>query len=203
MKIKHTSIDTMHHGDKASIHIAAFSDNNPLLTDLSPLTEKEYERYHAMNSQSKRDEFLLVRHLAKEICHDTIIYNSKGAPSLSRGEKYISISHCNDAVAMMISDEHCGLDIELKRRAFKKLAQRIVTPGDTPITDDNLIAVYWCCKEAIYKQLGGETEAMLEEINITGVEGKVVNASIKGIELSCTIWESEDMILAYTNKAKK
>ena len=91
---------------------------------------KEFE-HKKFSDISKRKEhclsYLMLDRILKEVykISDRQISFSDGKPFLATKEKYFSISHSADYIAISISGCNCGIDIELiKPRDFKRIASR-------------------------------------------------------------------------------
>lgn len=92
---------------------------------------------------------------------DTILikYTPQGAPVLARGivigdshYTHISVSHCRDKVAVMLSLRPCGIDIEQLARDFGRVSTRYITPDERALCQcEEFEAIAWCAKEALYK----------------------------------------------------
>jgi len=108
-------------------------------------------------TEKRKKEFLSSRLLLEQLNPNTIItYNDFGAPELDNG-KYISISHSNEMVAIIISEQQVGLDIEqISEKALKLAAKFISAKNQSNLTKEKATLI-WCCKEAIFKwhQTGG------------------------------------------------
>lgn len=140
---------------KTTIYIAYFDQNLELSTNL--LTDKERERYSKITAKRRAAEYLLARALVCELFPgDTIVYGAKGAPSLESGDVCISISHSSKALALMVSDGDCGVDIEVADRNFALASGRFLTSHDITSSDNRELGAIWCAKEAIYKFFGGK-----------------------------------------------
>ena len=97
----------------------------------------------------------------KGVEKDTILikYTPQGAPVLARGivigdshYTHISVSHCRDKVAVMLSLRPCGIDIEQLARDFGRVSTRYITPDERALCQcEEFEAIAWCAKEALYK----------------------------------------------------
>lgn len=98
-------------------------------------------------------QFLAVRNILKLLSiHDSdLSYNVNGKPIIKSG--YISISHSKEFVAVLISDEKVGVDIESNSNKCFQLKQKFIgTENEFPIKIDMRIAqVIWNMKECLYK----------------------------------------------------
>ena len=89
------------------------------------------------------------------------IYNESGKPYLKDKNLYFSLSHSNGIIALTVSKEEVGLDIELIKPVKDALAKRIMTTEEYNIyntLDKNKKITYfyevWTSKEAYVKKLG-------------------------------------------------
>lgn len=89
------------------------------------------------------------------------IYNESGKPYLKDKNLYFSLSHSNGIVALTVSKEEVGLDIELIKPVKEALAKRIMTTEEYNIynsLDKNKKITYfyevWTSKEAYVKKIG-------------------------------------------------
>lgn len=117
--------------------------------------------------------YLMIDKILKDVYqieNREIIFEDK-KPVLKSKEKYFSISHSADMIALAFSDSNCGIDIEkIKLREFTKISERMGFEAQT------LGEFYqeWTQYEAIYK-LGEDSVCAsfanyeLEEYALTAV----------------------------------
>ena len=109
------------------------------------------------NTEKRKKEWIASRLLLNEVNPNySISYNTFGAPELSNGS-YISISHSKGLVAIIISQQQVGLDIEeISGKALRVSAKFVSTNNLKALTAEKATLI-WCCKEAIFKchQKGG------------------------------------------------
>lgn len=110
---------------------------------------------------------------------DTVIYeNDYGKPYID--DIYFNITHSNDYIGIIISDEECGIDIEkieLKVN-LDSFARKILTPKEyenASISVDYLIKK-WTQKEAYYKTIG-------DGIKLSKLKEKINDKDIKTIKV--------------------
>ena len=151
-------------------------------------------------SEKRKKEQLITRLLVTEILpNKTIIYNKFGAPELDNGQ-HISISHSADLVAVIISDEKTGLDIEKISEKTLRLSSKFVSEKNLINLDKEKSTLIWCLKEAIYKweQKGGVD--FIKDIIITEFthkeHGKVI-AFLKNKKLNLNYQKINDHYLVY------
>ena len=133
----------------------AIWDLNESLTGLLKLGA----RFDSSNfkTEKRKKEFLASRLLVQEISQNTIItYNEFGAPELENG-KYISISHSKEMVAIIISEQQVGMDVEQISEKVLHLSSKFVSEKNLKNLSKEKATLIWCCKEAVFKwhQTGG------------------------------------------------
>lgn len=158
-----------------------------LIGHIAPLEELEAEAsdcelqsVEQFSSYSRRAERLSWRMMLRRVVGRsvTIKYSSQGAPLLSEEVvinncyyKYISVSHCRDMVAIMLSQQPCGVDIEQMGRDFERVSGRYTTAEEQGLSDSAAFnAVAWCAKEALYKMAHREGLDFRRDICITAVD---------------------------------
>ena len=118
--------------------------------DLSDLSKKTLRK---KKSEIHQKQFLAVRNILKTLSiHDSdLSYDVDGKPFIKSG--YISISHSEEFVAVIISDEKVGVDIESNSDKCFRIMQKFVgTENEFPIKIDMKIAqLIWNMKECLYK----------------------------------------------------
>ena len=106
--------------------------------------------------------------ISKAICENVsnageveVYRSAKGKPLVSSaelGEIHVSVSHCLNTFACLISKYNCGLDIQITRDIdYLKVAKRFYNPSEIEYVKDNGKAGFyrlWTRKEAYAKYLG-------------------------------------------------
>lgn len=124
----------------------------------------------------------------QEIDKIEYIYNESGKPYIKDSSLYFSLSHSNGIIALTVSKEEIGLDIELIKDVKDTLSRRIMNDLEYS-TYQNLNKeskkIYffevWTSKEAYIKKLGTsitlnpsnisiEEDVLLKKINISSNE---------------------------------
>ncbi|MFI3315749.1 MAG: 4'-phosphopantetheinyl transferase superfamily protein [Rikenellaceae bacterium] len=187
-------------GRATSIHLAYFDENREFEHHmLSAGQSKQLER---ITSPARRREFVFTRALLSNIAQgEDIVYLENGAPILQSEKYHISISHSSLAVAIMISDFECGIDIELLNRNFKRVAKKYITPSDAPAQSDYELAAVWAAKEAIYKLHQGAIN-IFEDAKIIRIDKNKINCMVLDREIDANIFEYREHIVSYC-KVKK
>jgi phosphopantetheinyl transferase len=130
-------------------------------------------------SPRKRTEWLASRELLFKISNLPqrlgCVYDEFGKPELKGSDQHISISHSELWCAAMISDLHCGVDIQLYSKTVERIAARFLTENDlqnakkakNPLHHLHLL---WGVKECIYKAYGKRKLGFRENILITKLD---------------------------------
>jgi len=119
------------------------------------LTNYELNILEKRKNSKKALEFLCSRLLLRlcKLDPNDLSYNEFGAPTLKSG-KFISISHCQNYVTLLMANQSCGVDIETKRKQILKIKHKFLNETDiNNISVENIsdITLIWTLKEAIYK----------------------------------------------------
>ncbi|MBT6964627.1 MAG: 4'-phosphopantetheinyl transferase superfamily protein [Flavobacteriales bacterium] len=133
----------------------AIWDTQETLDELLKLSRPFY--LTKFKTEKRKKEFLASRLLVQEISQNTIItYNEFGAPELENG-KYISISHSKEMVAIIISEQQVGMDVEQISEKVLHLSSKFVSEKNLKNLSKEKATLIWCCKEAVFKwhQTGG------------------------------------------------
>ena len=113
------------------------------------------------------------------------IYNEFGKPYIKDSNLYFSLSHSNGVIALAVSKEEIGLDIELIKDVKDNLAHKVMNEAEYNIykglsKNDKISYFYevWTSKEAYVKKLGSALTLNPSNINIdTDVILKNINIS--------------------------
>lgn len=172
-------------------------------------SEDELQSVAGFSSFSRRAERLSWRIMLRRVVGRgvRIEYSSQGAPLLSEEVvvnnyhyKYISVSHCRDMVAVMLSQQPCGVDIEQSGRDFGRVSSRYITQEERRLSDNpRFEATVWCAKEALYKLAQREGLDFRRDICITAVDfeaGRIVGrvAEFSNVDMQI-VWPDEEHIV--------
>ena len=108
--------------------------------------------------KKRQTEFLSTRLLLQQLLGEKteISYQESGRPQIKNSAKNISISHSADLVAIFISNNLIGVDVEIASRNIDKVVNRFLHPRELEWIAEAenkqfLKMLFWCAKEAIYK----------------------------------------------------
>ena len=103
-------------------------------------------------SEKRQKEWIASRLLLNEINPNYVIaYNVFGAPELNNNNSYISISHTNKLVTIIISQQKVGIDIEAISTKALKVSSKFVSINNIKGLTDAKATLIWACKEAVFK----------------------------------------------------
>ena len=108
-----------------------------------------------------------------------IEYDQQGAPVIKNSQyKHISVSHCRDRVAVLLTMSPCGVDIECHDRRFSAIAERYLTEEEYLVASkanfdrQTFLALAWSAKEALYKMLRREGVDLCRDLRIVAISPK-------------------------------
>ena len=139
-------------------------------------TEEELQSVEGISSQSRRAERLAWRLLLRSVLPTAQVeYLSSGKPEIKNSQyHHISVSHCQDFVAVAIATKPCGIDVERYDRNFERVKSRYMTAEEQSLSvDEHWSAVVWCAKEAMYKMAGREGVDFKRDMQIISAEQSV------------------------------
>ena len=103
------------------------------------------------NTEKRNKEWLASRLLLKKINPNTTIsYNEFGAPEIDNGQ-FISISHSKGLVAIIISQQQVGIDIEEISEKALRVSSKFISKNNLKDLTAEKASLIWSCKETIYK----------------------------------------------------
>ena len=168
-----------------------------IFDDMTQCSEQEVARLLPLVSAQRREQALRFTHLFGQYCclksyemlmqllastpynlHPTpsFLYNDYGAPSIEDGP-YFSISHCKSGIAVAVSNQPIGIDIEtvrplkvdLVKKTMNPLEQEAILSAPQP---DWAFTRLWTRKEAFLKMKGTGIISDLHEVlsDIDGLE---------------------------------
>ena len=165
-----------------------------IFDDMTQCSEQEVARLLPLVSAQRREQALRFTHLFGRYCclksyemllqllastytlHSTptFLYNEYGAPSIKNGP-YFSISHCKSGIAVAVSNQPIGIDIEVVRPLKVDLVKKTMNPLEQEIIfsdtqPDWAFTRQWTRKEAFLKMKGTGIISDLHEV-LSDVEG--------------------------------
>lgn len=131
-----------------------------LLASLLVVRDEELEKVKSFRLDSRKQEYLAVRCLIKEVLGiDPVInYLPSGKPVLQNSEYQLSISHTKGYVTIALSKgKYVGIDIEFPSERVARVYERFISQKESSfIPEERQLEYYtliWCLKETMYKMI--------------------------------------------------
>lgn len=171
--------------------VIVFTPVSPYPLNEPYLTETEGHLLSSLGNKRRRDEGAAWRGVLRRLtgCGSTA-YTSAGAPCIPGSGLHISVSHTTALAAVIVSENRCAIDIELKSRNFSRAASRYITPAESLAVSgygDLGPGVVWCAKETLFKFSGQQHADLLKDIIITGT-ASAQNTIFGSIRTEGGIW---------------
>ena len=133
----------------------------------------------SISHEGRRKQTLASRVLVQQLLQHWgkyylgIIKNRNGQPLLSGHEYYVSVSH-TEHYATAILHQSCpvGIDIEPVKEKLVRIIPRILSADEYWHANNNpdMLCVYWCAKEALYKLYSLRQLSFREQINVNSFD---------------------------------
>jgi phosphopantetheinyl transferase len=128
---------------------------NPEKLEINNIASSIAKKIDSNKSILKKNQILAVHQILKfkGFCSDDLIYNKAGAPFLKNGLK-ISISHSGLFVAVCLSKEKMGIDLQIVNKKILKVVDKFTNQIEKKLIDENnleKLTQLWTIKEAAYK----------------------------------------------------
>lgn len=145
--------------------------------DIDPnkmMFEKEREILSQL-SPRKRSEWLASRELLFRIAglneRVECLYDEFGKPYLKGSDKFISVSHSASWCSAMISDQSCGVDIQVYSHTVERIVHKFLSAAEFeekgPLKNRwHQLHLLWGAKECMYKAYGKKKLEFREHIHI-------------------------------------
>lgn len=177
--------------------------------DMSLCTEQEVNRMLPLVSDQRREQALKFKFVfGRFACLKSYLmlseltgltefgftYNEYGKPSIAgHPEIHFSISHCQHAIAVAVSDSPVGIDVESFRKADEALLKR--TMNEEEIQEirssdcmERTFIELWTRKEAVFKLMGtGITDEIQTVLSGRAKTETTVNTAL-GYVLSTAVY---------------
>ena len=159
--------------NKAEIAVWQVTESEDELRNLVSVPTDELEEISLYRNESHRKQKLAVRALINEMFEDKMYLNhhDNGKPYLENSVTNISITHTENYVAVIISDDdELGIDIESLDRDFSAVEQKALSEDEIDDLEkekrNEQLAIYWCAKEAIFKRMSQNRVVFAEQIEV-------------------------------------
>lgn len=140
------------------IGIWEITETADILSSEFSFSPAEYLEFNAIRAEKRKIEYLAARIILKQLLGKKleIEYHDSGKPLLVNSELHISISHSANVVAVMVSNQKNGIDVELTNRNIDRVAKRFLSQDEflhiQQLENSQLAKIiYWGAKESIFK----------------------------------------------------
>ena len=137
------------------------------LLPMIELCDNDKAVYEQISNNHRRTEWLTTRIVLKELLkrNVTIGHDANGKPYLTDDERFVSISHSKNMVAVMVAQHNIGLDIEQISPRTIKVRHKFLTGNELDwCKTETEHTMVWTMKEAAYKLVGNGLEHTEVEI---------------------------------------
>jgi 4'-phosphopantetheinyl transferase len=205
-------IETINVEDKARIGIWKIEESYEELKWQLQWGQRDLEQFKAIKDEQRAIHWLSSRVLLRQMLNtDKFIdlqTDEYGKRFLANFDSQLSISHSGDLVAVILSGNKVGIDLQRIDQKIEPLAQKFISKKEwEEIEKDHLlerIHIYWCGKEALYKLYGKRKLDFRENLYIhpfnwseTGITtGQISKADFKK-EFPLYFRKMDNYILAY------
>ena len=194
------------------MRISVYRPDKSLEYYLSFLELSEEDRRFVHTSHPRRAlEWAAARKTLNDMCGRRVVcqQDEVGKPHLLNDDHHVSLSHSHGLVAVAISDQPIGVDVQQLSPKIRRIRKKFVHEDDVqmPIDEvsEQILGIIWSAKEAMFKLYGkGEVdfkEHLRLDISADLPETGILHGRIlKGdTPLSCEIHYSliEDYTFAY------
>lgn len=147
------------------------------------ITAEDVASASRFQNERRRSEHLAWRRVVRrELGRGiSISYNEVGAPEVDTPKTHISVAHGAGCVAVAISDQRVGIDIESRERDFARASSRYMSEHEAQLsTKEWWPAAVWTAKEALYKLFGRRGVELRDELKIVAynADSKQITAQL-------------------------
>ncbi len=126
------------------------------------LSDEEQIRYLKFSHNLRKRQWLAYHLILQELVNPLPVnlrYDIHGKPFLATGSHHISVSHAGSyATAVCNRFSVAGIDIEQMKERVSRVTARFLNSREQeqlgPDPDREVLYIYWCGKEALYKIYG-------------------------------------------------
>ena len=170
-----------------TVYVWKVTETEEKLLSLRTLSASEQLQLQLLKNSQKRLHWLAYRVLLKEALGTDfqINYLNDGKPVLVSPQKFLSVSHSKDFVAVFLSETHpVGVDIEKISDRIQKVVPKFLNETEqqnSNLSDSALLHFHWGAKEAVYKQFHQHRLSFATQIHIDFIhwEEQTAMASIQ------------------------
>ena len=160
------------------------------LLSLRTLSVSEQSHLQLLKNPQKRLHWLAYRVLLQEVLGSDfeIHYLNDGKPVFVSPQKFLSVSHSKDFVAVFLSDtQPVGIDIEKISDRIQNVVPKFLNEAEqqnSDLSDNSLLHFYWGAKEAVYKLFNQHRLLFAEQMHIDSINTKEQTA-VAHVQTDC------------------
>lgn len=182
--------------------LAIWKIDEPLECLLEKSLDWQREHCQRLGSENRKCEWLSWQMLLREILGDVVTdYRPSGAPYIIDSKRFLSVSHCRNYAAVLISSSPCAVDIEPKDRDFSKAASRFLTDKESTFADN--LGTVWGTKETVFKLLENDNIEMLKDIIVEDIADEKIRARVGDKIFNLTYLGVNQLNVVYLLKNKQ
>jgi len=187
------------YGDILLAWCKPIADEDFLLVNVK-LNKIEKKKLQEMTANRRRQEWLTTRWLVQKVLSQDveICYNENGKPEINNGGMSISISHCQEIVAVLIhtKGKSVGLDCETVAPRILKIKHKFAEKELNQILNNETenLTLVWCAKEAMFKLYAKGAVDFNEHLQVNDFDFSVEGGTFTGTILKETV---KNYILQY------
>lgn len=133
-------------------------ENSDELSMFITLNQEESFKFHAITNEKRRREWLVTQVLLKQFFPDKEPYYSESGKPMFKDGSFLSISHCDALVGIVVSDNPIGMDIQNPNEKLFRIREKFCNQRELSYLPKEDILPYltiiWSAKEAIFKVFG-------------------------------------------------
>jgi 4'-phosphopantetheinyl transferase len=134
------------------------TDSTESLISAFQFSENEETEFKKFKGEKRQKEYLSTRLLLQQLLNSKteIAYQKSGRPQLKNSQQKISISHSAQFVAIFISNDLAGIDVENVNRNIDRVTKRFLHEKELEWIEKSenrqfSKILFWCAKEAVFK----------------------------------------------------
>lgn len=138
-------------------------DDEQLLNRFSEIApKKEVSRAKKFKYAARKQEWIAARLLLYDLLNKVVVvdYDENGKPIIHNQGQCISISHTKGIVAVIVTNNMAGIDVEMQNDRVLKIENKFISGLEkgqiTPMNKAECLLTYWSAKETLYKIHGGK-----------------------------------------------
>jgi phosphopantetheinyl transferase (holo-ACP synthase) len=144
--------------DDVEIAVWKIDEDEDFLKNLAEIDNEDFEFCSKFKLEIRRKQFYVARILANKLTksNSKIKYNKSGKPFFEHQKFHLSITHCKNYLAIIISKKYeVGIDLEEITDRVHSIKHKFMNDFELLKMDkkNETLELYmnWCAKEAIYK----------------------------------------------------